>query len=217
MCNLERFRSNNAEVRRHFDIPAKHDRAGNLMQGNIYPRQEGPIVRRTADGDRALVRMNWGFPLVPGKKKDGTPKAPKPVTNVRNTDSRFWLTWLGKPEHRCLGPLTAFAEPGPHKDEKGHVQNEWFGLTEEESLFAFAGIWRTWDRDWDKERGRKETDVYAFLTTEPNAVVKPIHKKAMPVIVAPDDYDTWLTADWTEAKALQRPFPAEKMTHYKQD
>jgi putative SOS response-associated peptidase YedK len=33
--------------------------------------------------------------------------------------------------------------------------------------------------------GETENDLFAFLTTEPNAVVAPIHPKAMPVILTP--------------------------------
>lgn len=51
-----------------------------------------------------------------------------------------------------------------------------------------------------------EHQLFAFLTCEPNAVVRPIHPKAMPVILTTaDEIEMWMTADWAEAQALQRP------------
>ena len=65
----------------------------------------------------------------------------------------------------------------------------WFALNEDRPLFAFAGIWTTFNGD----RGTKSKpipgphQVYDFLTTAPNAVVEPIHAKAMPVILTTDE------------------------------
>jgi putative SOS response-associated peptidase YedK len=50
------------------------------------------------------------------------------------------------------------------------------------------------------------------MTTKPNAVVAPIHEKAMPVILtSQDEIEIWLTAPWSEAKKLQRTAPDDAL------
>ena len=96
-----------------------------------------------------------------------------------NTSSPHWRIWL-RPEHRCLVPANSFAEyapePNPETKKKDVV---WFALNEDRPLFAFGGIWTTFNGD----RGTKSKpvpgphNVYGFLTTTPNSVVEPIHPK----------------------------------------
>lgn len=57
-----------------------------------------------------------------------------------------------------------------------------------------------------------EHELFAFRTTEPNAVVAPTHPEAMPVRLATaEDFNTWLTAPVQDALALQRPLPDDAL------
>jgi putative SOS response-associated peptidase YedK len=50
------------------------------------------------------------------------------------------------------------------------------------------------------------------LTTAPNDVVRPVHSKAMPVILTePAEWDAWLEADAGTALKLQRPLPVDRL------
>lgn len=164
------------------------------LEPEIWPKRRGTIAR-IEGGERIIEPMQWGVPLtMPGKRPGST--VTKHVTNVRNLTSPFWRSMLAKPAQRCLVPFTAFAEPKIGQERAEH----WFTVPSR-PVSAFAGIWR------ESEAGR----VYAFLTCEPNALVKPLHPKAMPVILAEDDYERWLTSDYEEACTLAQPFPSQLM------
>jgi len=81
-------------------------------------------------------------------------------------------------------------------------------LGEDRPLFAFAGLWTPWRgvRGPKSARVEGEHELFGFLTTEANAIVAPIHPKAMPVILtAPAEVDQWLEAETPDALTLQRP------------
>jgi putative SOS response-associated peptidase YedK len=57
-----------------------------------------------------------------------------------------------------------------------------------------------------------EYELFGFLTTTANAIVAPIHPKAMPVILTTtEEFDLWLEGETVEALKLQRPLPDEAL------
>lgn len=188
MCNLYRLDAPANQIAAHFGADAGADPWDG---GYVAPKRPGPVVIGTGQpgGARQLTPMLWGFPP--------PAQARAPVTNVRNLSSPFWIGTLRHAELRCIVPVTAFQE---WSGDKGAKRQHWFGLPSR-PIFAFAGIYRRTD-DWP---------CFAFLTCEPNRLVERYHPKAMPLILHPEDYETWLTADWSDAQQLVAPFPSQLM------
>lgn len=232
MCNLYNITTNQLAILQA--TRAMIDSLGNLEPSlDIYPDYRAPIVRNTAAGREAAM-VRWGLPSskqalyqAAAKRADKLRAKGKDVDfdellkmepdggtpNVRNTTSKHWTRWLGV-ENRCAVPFTRFAEPDPaSKAEGGRTPNAWFAGDEAQPLQFFAGIWvPQWESVRKIKEGLVKTDLFGFLTTEPNGIVGPVHQKAMPVILRPGgEVESWLTAPWEEAKRLQRPLPDSEL------
>ena len=202
MCNRYAMNRTREEVR----LSAKALRDLNNNQPplpGIFPDYPAPIVR-IQNGVREMANARWGMPS-PAFALQGRNSDPG-ITNVRNTASAHWRRWLDF-EHRCVVPFTSFSENEALPD--GTKPPVWFALNESRPIAFFAGIWTPqWKSVRKVKEGETTNDLFAFLTTEPNAEVAAIHPKAMPVILTtPEEVDSWLAAPMAEALTLQRPLP----------
>jgi putative SOS response-associated peptidase YedK len=201
MCNLYSYTKGQVAIREL--ARAMHDRTGNMpLLPGIFPDYSAPIVRNSSEG-RELVMARWGMPtpvfVLQGRSADSG------VTNVRNVKSAHWRRWLGV-ENRCLVPFTSFSENELMPD--GRRPPVWFAFDESRPVAFFAGIWARWTSVRKVREGETTNDLFAFLTTEPNAEVGRIHPKAMPVILTnEEEREVWMRAPPREALKPQRPLP----------
>lgn len=210
MCNLYRHRVSRWEMQDYFEANDEFRReiereVDEVGLEKVYPGYEAPIVRATESG-RQIVAASWGFPTREARKrppKEGqSPYVITRWTNARNLGGNLWKREVATPANRCLVPFASFAEPKSGSDKVAGADNNWWFTVNDQEIPCFAGLWKE-----DHELGL----VYTFLTTEPNPLVAPKHPKAMPVILAREDHDRWLTGDLAEVLALQAPYPSQLM------
>jgi hypothetical protein len=89
----------------------------------------------------------------------------------------------GRRAHRAPGHAVGFSAVQDGRrlwDTSKPVVWRWFERADEQPFF-FAGIWRPWtgDRGTKKVPNIGDHTLFSIMTTEPNAIVEPIHEKAI--------------------------------------
>jgi putative SOS response-associated peptidase YedK len=184
MCGRFSLHTPEAEILQSFDVaPAVRL----VPRYNITPSQEIPVVRVHGNG-RELALARWG--LVPGWSKQARPKYS--TINARVESVAGKPTYRAAFKHRrCLIPADGFYEWQQAGDKKVphyiHMQDE--------SVFAFAGLWE----HWHGEEGA--FDSCAIITVPASGIMAAIHSR-MPAIIAAADYDAWLDTDRSDTSAI---------------
>jgi putative SOS response-associated peptidase YedK len=163
---------------------------------NVCPGTDITVVRMNREKKRVAREHRWG--LIPHWAKD--PSIGNKLANARGeslTERPAFRDAFRRA--RCLVPASGFYEWQSVAGRK----HPWYFVPIDGRLFGLAGITSTWN-------GIRSVSL---ITTAPNAVMEPIHDR-MPVIIAPEDYATWLDPANESPMELVRPYPAEHMkTH----
>jgi putative SOS response-associated peptidase YedK len=176
---------------------------GPAARYNQAPTQMAPIVIRDDNGLEGLM-ARWDF--VPFFFKQ--PLETKKWTSINAKVEEI----LEKPafrtaikSKRCLVPNNGFYE---WKKEGAEKIPYWIRATDSPISF-FGGLWDYWEGQHKGETVHFHS--FAVLTCAPNSLVAPIHNR-MPVIIRPEDYETWMFGNRDDAlKIAHDPYPAQMM------
>ena len=171
---------------------------------NIAPTQMiDAVVEQTKD--RTLTQFKWG--LIPSWAKDDS-LAGKMINARSETIAEKPSFKNAFKSRRCIIPATGFYEW--QKTNSG--KQPFYFYMKDQDLFGFAGLWESWI---DKGTG-EEVETCTIITTQANAVLKPVHER-MPVILNTEDYDIWLDPKVKDIDKLQDlliPYPAQEMSSH---
>lgn len=174
-------------IENYWHIGARN--SGRWRRGfNVAPTAQVPMLRLDPQGELELVAARWG--LIPHWWKQ--PKPPTFSFNARSEEAATKPMWRQPLRtHRCLMPIQGWYEWNEHQqvhNRKGRKVNQPYYLhAQGEDVLAVAGLWST----WTGPAGQEELSC-ALLTKAAAPSVGFVHHR-MPVILAPEQFDLWLS------------------------
>lgn len=194
MCGRFTLRSSRRiklEGARNLDLPLE-------PRYNIAPSQNVLTIGDFGAGLAARL-LTWGLiPSWSNNEKGFINARAETIENKPSFSESFQ-------RRRCLIPADGFFE----WERVGRSKRPFYFQLNDESQFAFAGI-------WDQRRSNEQSiKSCAIITTPANKLVESLHDR-MPAILERESYEVWLDpkADPVALKKLLAPFPASKMkTH----
>jgi putative SOS response-associated peptidase YedK len=176
-----------------------------LARYNVAPSTKIMTVRDTKDG-RVGSLMRWGLvpPWVSDAKK-------LPMLNNARGETIMEKPMFKQAVHRrrCIIPISGFYEWQTMPGQK--TKQPFYISLKDKSPMALAAIWET-SKLPDGDSGQF-LETCTILTIDANALVAPIHDR-MPVILAKEDWDLWLTPEplvTSSITPLIKPYDANQM------
>ena len=155
---------------------------------NVAPHTLAPVAM--FEGNQLTSReMRWGLRGFHGQL----------VTNAKSETARQKPLFRNPgAQRRCVIPADGYYE---WKTE-GRAKLPYRFVLKDESPFWFAGLWNeesasSKQSNFVGDRASAE-ERYVILTREANADVRRVHTR-MPIILAPDEIEPWLSADTPRA------------------
>ena len=179
MCNLYSITTNQAAIINLFRVINRY--VGNLapMPG-VFPDYPAPVIRNTDTGTE-MTLMRWGMPPPP---RTSGPPVTTSARHPRGTEDG------SSPRTAAWSQRTALPNTDRSRTQRPR-KKMWSGSRS--MKIAPCSLSRASGPSSEATEGTKSKLipgphlVYGFLTTAPNAVVEPIHPKAMPVILTTDE------------------------------
>lgn len=168
---------------------------------NVAPSQYAPIMPQ--HDPTAIYMYRWG--LIPFWAKDKS--IGYKMINARSETVQEKSSYKGPfKKQRCVVLADGFYE----WKKIGKAKQPYRMVLRSKEPFHFAGLYAHW-----KDPEGKVVPTFTILTTEPNALLAPIHNR-MPVILPEEALDIWLhpQADELDLLNLLRPLPEELMEAY---
>jgi putative SOS response-associated peptidase YedK len=169
---------------------------------NIAPSQDVLLV--VNDGKRRLIKSRWGF-VPPWAKdiSDGYKMINARAESVAEKPS-FRQAFQNQ---RCLVVADGFYE----WKKEGTRKRPFYIRLKSGRPLGFAGLYNIW-----RSPEGEQICTSTIITTDANELVHPLHDR-MPVITAPDAYDTWLDPNIHDRALLQnilKSYPSEELEAY---
>ena len=158
---------------------------------NLPPGRAVATIVQRASSPPSCEMFHWG--LIPAWTQSSERQYKMINARVETVSEKRAYSGL-LDSHRCLIPADGFFEW--QIQAEGPKQPSWFHLPSA-PLFAFAGLWTTWQPRPDVE----PVDSCTILTTAANEVVAPVHSR-MPLILSHEDESAWLDPTVPAAQAL---------------